>query len=119
MTFTIEHRIAANEAKNQLKEKAKDLRQDWLDEPYWLELYSKYGLRKPAWYLPTTPRYMRKYLKKLNIPVDIYCSSSGFSTLKSYKEHNPKHPLWVWLGMVLEDVEYSVFIQEGDVRTNG
>jgi hypothetical protein len=79
-----------------------DLKQDWKDAPHWSQLYQENSLRSPVHSLPCSPGGMRKFLKKAGITVTQYVEYTGFSFLGKYQEMNPRVPLWVFGGLMLE-----------------
>lgn len=89
----------------QEKAEAVVLKQDFKDANHWGALASKYGVKMPAWYKKTTPKIMRKFLKKLDVSPEQYKYVSGDKTLAKFAELNPSWPAWAWVGLLLEYLE--------------
>lgn len=103
------------EDKQLMREKAKEtrkakqewaeanLKQDFLDLPYWRQLASEAGVRLPMSYVPAIEvKHVKKLLKKLNIDVKEWCEVEGYSTLKKFGVDNPTYPAYAHCGLVLE-----------------
>ena len=79
-----------------------ELKQKWLDSPMWDRLYEATGLRKPAYWMPCTRKYMDRYLDRAGISHAQYRKITKFKTYEKYAEKNPTVPLWAFIGMMLE-----------------
>lgn len=76
---------------------------EYADQNYWAETASKYGLRLPGWWIPSSEvKYIRRACKKLNIDVTEFLSSTGFSNLNQLAENNPRFTALSMVGLVLE-----------------
>lgn len=90
-------RIAAQEYARQ------HLKTEYMDQNYWAETASKYGLRLPGWWIPSSEvKYIRRACKKLSIDVAQFVESTGFSNLAQLAENNPRFTAVALVGLVLE-----------------
>lgn len=79
------------------------LKTEYMDENYWRETASKYGLRLPGWWIPSSEvKYIRRACKKLDIDVAQFVESTGFSNLSQLAENNPRFTAVAMVGLVLE-----------------
>lgn len=74
----------------------------WLDAAQWSELYRDVGVRQPPHSLPASPKYLRRYLRKIGLTVSQFLESTGTRTLAEFQEMNPRVPLFAAIGMTLE-----------------
>lgn len=93
-------RIADQEwAKNNLKVA-------YMDENYWRDTASKYGLRLPGWWIPSSElKYIRRACKKLGIEVSDFLNSTGFSNLNQLAENNSSLTALCMVGLCIEYAE--------------
>lgn len=79
------------------------LKTEYMDENYWRETASKYGLRLPGWWIPSSEvKYIRRACKKLDIEVGDFLASTGFSNLNQLAENNPRFTALAMVGLVIE-----------------
>lgn len=79
------------------------LKDDFTDETYWRSLSSEYGVRLPLRHVPGSElKYLKRACKKLNVDVNEFLLSTGFSTLKQFSQANEKWPSWALVGLILE-----------------
>lgn len=89
-----------------MKENAKDfIDPASCDRNLWTELAALYKIKLPAYYYPNEPKYMRKYVNKLNLNIDILRDTFGDSwSYTDYKKLNPNKGLIWFVGCLLEIV---------------
>lgn len=76
---------------------------EYADQNYWAETASKYGLRLPGWWIPSSEvKYIRRACKKLNIDVSDFLSSTAFSNLNQLAENNSTWTALSMVGLTLE-----------------
>lgn len=78
------------------------LREDFSDAIRWVDLAREAGIKLPLWRARCTTGGMRKYLKKLEIPVEEYLSLNNEKNLRHFNQMNPDWPLRAWVGIQLE-----------------
>ena len=104
-----ENKKKIEEKRKLLIQQSSILIQDFEDLPYWKSLASKYGIRLPAYYYPSTDiRVMRKYLKKLGINKDTlkeYLEYCGVNNLQELCSMNPTFPAYAEIGFAMEYLE--------------
>lgn len=82
------------------------LKQDFSDLPHWKELASKYGVRLPSYYQPSTEtKYLRRLFKKLNLDINEYIEACGVKGIKSLVNMNTNYPAWAEIGLALEYID--------------
>lgn len=80
-----------------------NLKLDWADENYWRETASKYGLRLPGWWIPSSEvKYIRRACKKVGVEVNDFIDSTGFSNLNQLAANNPTFTALAMVGLLLE-----------------
>ena len=94
----------AQEAQAALREAGKDLRKDFDDQAFWLELARDKGVKLPAWYLPCDKKYMGRWFRQLKVTKREYLETTGFSELEEFQQLNSDWPLRAWVGLLLEYV---------------
>mgnify|MGYP001584850316 CR=1 FL=1 len=79
---------------------------EFKDYQHWIGLYRKHLDRypRPKPDKPCTVEAMKSWLNKLEMD-EIYEDMHG--SLESFIELNPDWPLFAWLGLCLEDVDYG------------
>lgn len=96
----------AQEAIAQKKLDNAHLKNDFSDLPHWKELASKYGVRLPSYYQPSTEtKYLRRLFKKVEMDIQEYLEACGVSTLKQLVKLNPNYPAYAELGLALEYID--------------
>lgn len=102
--MTDEQRQAVKDKREEAQEYAKvNLKTEYVDENYWRETASKYGLRLPGWWIPSSEvKYIRRACKKLDIEVSDFIASTGFSNLNQLAENNPRFTALAMVGLVVE-----------------
>ena len=89
------------EAKKLLAEKT--LKLEYADENHWAPLASKYSVRLPVYYQPSSEiKYVRRIAKKLNIDINEFLSSTGYPNVKSLASANPTWTARAICGTLLE-----------------
>lgn len=102
--MTDEQRQAVKNKRISSQEYAKvNLKTEYIDENYWRDTASKYGLRLPGWWIPSSEvKYIRRACKKVGIEVSDFIDSTGFSNLNQLAESNPTFTALSMVGLVLE-----------------
>lgn len=104
------YREQAVAARLRKKEEASLLDQDWEDMPHWRELASKYNVRLPTYYQPSTEtKYLKRLLKQLGVDQSEYLEACGVASVKELVSLNPTYPAYVECGLLLE--YYEEFVQ--------
>ena len=93
---------AANDTLRELRDKGKQLRQEWADAEHWRELARHRGYRLPHWYLPMTPKAMQQVLGSLGLDRQFFREAFGLKTYQQLIDLNPSAPLWAFAGWCLE-----------------
>lgn len=89
------------EAKKLLAEQT--LKLEYADENHWTALASKYSVRLPVYYQPSSEiKYVRRVAKKLNIDINDFLASTGYSNVKSLALANPTWTARAICGILLE-----------------
>jgi|SRR3990172_12519365 len=96
---------SARKTVEDLKARVGELKQDWLDDAVWLDLAHERGLRLPVGYLRPTPTLIRRYCRKLKVPIREFLTWGGYKTLEDFERFNPRWPLRALVGVLLEYVE--------------
>jgi hypothetical protein len=100
---SLEQLPAARAKLEELRQRGKlELKQVWLDEPYWRELAKHLKYRMPAYYLPLTRCGIERVLVKLGLGKDFFQLHFGLVTYSQFVERNPTMPLWAFAGLCLE-----------------
>lgn len=87
------------------------------DSIRWQELAKEHNVRLPLWRMPITTGGMRRFLKKINVPVDQYLSDNAELTLKVFGKKNPNWPLRAWAGLQLENIGFTPFgLEEEEIN---
>ena len=82
---------------------SENLLDNFSDEPYWRSLGSDYGVRFPQRHVPGSElKHLKRACKKLDVEVNDFISSTGFSTLKQFAQANQKWPSWALVSLLLE-----------------
>lgn len=93
----------ARKAREEKQKAGENLKQDWLDEPHWRALASKYSVRLPASYIPNKEvKYLKRVAAKLEIDIKEYLESCGCTTIKKLVGLNPDWPAYAEVSMMLE-----------------
>lgn len=83
-----------------------NLNTSYADEQFWRDKASTFGLRMPLWWIPSSEtKYVRRACKKLNVDVNDFVTSTGFSNLNQLVKANSK---WTALGMVGLCIEFAL-----------
>ena len=78
----------------------------YADEQFWRDKASTFGLRLPLWWIPSSEtKYVRRACKKLNIDINDFIASTGFSNLNQLVKANSS---WTALGMVGLCIEFAL-----------
>lgn len=93
---------AANLKRMQLIAESNELKQDWLDAGYWRLLGRLRGFRFAYYYQPLTTRGIRRTLCKLSVTSQKFKEYFGQVSYEQYVNLNPRFPLWVFQGLLLE-----------------
>lgn len=79
---------------------------EYKDEMFWRDNASKAGLRLPGWWIPSSEtKYIRRACKKLDVDVNSFVESTGFSNLNQLVKANSK---WSAVGMVGLCIEFAI-----------
>lgn len=79
------------------------LRQNYVDENYHRELYSKFGLRMPIAYISNKElKHLRRAIKHLGVDVKEYLEYCGVGSLKKLVDMNPTTTAREEVGLLLE-----------------
>jgi len=82
-----------------------NLKTNWQDADFWRERAVVYGLRMPMWWIPATEtKYVRRACKKLNINIEHFILSTGFTNINQLVKHNPT---WTAFGLVGLCIDYK------------
>lgn len=102
--MTEEQRAQAKETRQAKKILAEQtLKLEYADENHWASLASKYSVRLPVYYQPSSEiKYVRRIAKKLNIDINEFLSSTGYSNVKSLVLANPTWTARAICGVLLE-----------------
>lgn len=77
------------------------------DSLRWAELSKELRIRLPLWRMPITTGGMRRFLKKINVPVEKYLADNNERTLRVFGQNNPDWPLRAWCGLQLESLAWE------------
>jgi hypothetical protein len=102
--MTDEQREVVKQERIAAQEYAKEhLKTEYMDQNYWAETASKYGLRLPGWWIPSSEvKYIRRACKKVGVEVSDFIDSTGFSNLNQLAANNPRWNAVSMVGLVLE-----------------
>jgi hypothetical protein len=102
--MTEEQRQQAKETRDAKKLLAEQtLKLEYADENHWAALASKYSVRLPVYYQPSSEiKYVRRIAKKLNADINEFLSSTGYSNIKSLASANPTWTARAICGTFLE-----------------
>lgn len=79
------------------------LKLEYADENHWTTLASKYSVRLPVYYQPSSEiKYVRRVAKKLNIDISDFLASTGYTNVKSLAAANPTWTARAICGTLLE-----------------
>lgn len=82
------------------------LNTSYADEQFWRDKAPTFGLRLPLWWIPSSEtKYIRRACKKLNVDLNNFISSTGFSNLNQLVKANSR---WTALGMVGLCIEFAL-----------
>ena len=95
---------AANLRRMQLIAESSALKQDWLDAGYWRLLGRLRGFRFAYYYQPLSTRGIRRTLCKLAVTSQKFTEYFGEVSYEQYVNLNPRLPLWVFQGLLLENM---------------
>lgn len=68
----------------------------------WIEWAKAAKIRLPLWRMPCSTGGMRRFLKKLNVPVAEYLEANNEKNLSQFSKMNPDWPLRAWVGVQIE-----------------
>lgn len=102
--MTDEQRLQATQDRLSAQEYARNnLKTSYADEPYWREQCSKYNIRMPGWWIPSSEvKYLRRAAKKLGVSLDGYVESTGFTNIKQFVAANDKFTALAMVGLLTE-----------------
>lgn len=92
--------IARQAKKAEREENKKHLKMDYLDMNSWMALASKYKIRMPLEGVPVSVSVIRKYLKKAEVPVEVW--NLSYTSMKYFVENNSKWTAQAVVGLILE-----------------
>lgn len=93
-------RTASKHKREQRDANAYLIKTEYLDAPHWASLASKYQVRLPHKNEPTSVKSVRKWLKKCNVPLDVF--ESHYTSAKYFVSNNAKWSSLATLGVILE-----------------
>ena len=76
--------------------------ESFADRYDWQDMARDRDIRLPLWRFSCTTGGMRKFLRKLEIPVEEYLAANNEKNLKHFGQMNPDWPLRAWAGLQLE-----------------
>ena len=76
------------------------LKTDYLDEPLWHSLASKYKIRLPHMNEKASAKSIRKYLKKADVSTDKW--NESYTSVAYFLENNPKWTALACAGIIME-----------------
>lgn len=102
-----EDRLKSAQVKEEKKQWAlANLKQDFEDIQVWKDLASKHSVRLPIYYAAGTEiKFVKRMSKKLEVNIDEFLESTGFTTLKQMALSNPTWPSYALCGILLEYAE--------------
>lgn len=77
------------------------------DYPHWQELAAKRGLRMPAKSMALSTRMMKRWLRRLGLTPAQHDAWAGLASLGAFIDRNRDLPLYAWVGLMLELVEWG------------
>ncbi|MEW6048814.1 MAG: hypothetical protein AB1609_20450 [Bacillota bacterium] len=103
------------------------LRQDYADMAEWERLAREAGLRLPMSWQPVTPAGMKRWLRRLGIPLRAYLAWNGAgldgnetsARLADFARRNPDWSLRAWAGLVLEHRDLILRLEAAEARSEG
>lgn len=79
------------------------LKQNWLDEPHWRRLASKFNVRLPLAYNSNSEvKYLKRIMKAVGCDYKDYLEACGYTNLKQFHKDNPLTPAFAECGQFLE-----------------
>ena len=92
-----------------------NLKINYVDQPHWVNLASKYNCKLPMWWKPSSDvKYLRRVAKKANFDLNLFVESTGCSNIKGYADLNSN---WSVLGLVGTLLEY--IDEQKSLESNG
>lgn len=83
-----------------------NLKINYIDQPHWVSLASKYNCKLPLWWKPSIDvKYLRRIAKKANFDLNIFVDSTGCSNIKEWVGLNPNYTAVGVAGPLLEFIE--------------
>lgn len=84
-------------------EAEKNLKLEYADADHWSSLASKFGVRLPIYYHPSSEtKYIKRMASKIGIDLQDFLNSTGFSTLKQLVEANKTFNCAAMCGILIE-----------------
>lgn len=77
-----------------------NIKLDYLDASHWASLASSFGIRMPNNADKTTTSVITKYLKKLNIPREVF--DEHYTSASFFIKNNPKWSAYATVGLLCE-----------------
>ena len=90
-------------ARQAKKEAAKSLKTEYIDDPAWLDMAKKYGVRLPNLTSPASEvKYIKRLMKKLGIDYKDWLEEEGYKRLVDFSKDNPEWTARAHCGLILE-----------------
>jgi hypothetical protein len=86
-----------------------NLKINYVDQPHWTALASKYNCKLPGWWYPMSDvKYMRRVAKKNGVNMDDFLETTGFSSLKEFAFANSNMTAVAGVGFLLEWLDEGI-----------
>jgi hypothetical protein len=105
--ITEEQREQAKQQRLAEQEYARNnLKIDYVDQPHWVGLASKYNCKLPLWWKPASDvKYLRRVAKKADFDLSVFVESTGCSNIKEYADLNSNWSVLGLVGTLLEFID--------------
>jgi hypothetical protein len=102
--YDISKHLSASIEQRQINiERGNELKQDWMDAEYWRRLAKERGYTLPHWYIPLSATGIEEALHSFKLGQQFFRKRYGTNiTYQEFVDLNPRVPLWVFAGWVLE-----------------
>ena len=102
--YDISKHLSASIEQRQINiERGNELKQDWMDAEYWRGLATQRGYTLPHWYIPLSATGIEEVLHSFKLGQRFFRKHYGTNiTYQEFVDLNPRVPLWVFAGWVLE-----------------
>lgn len=92
--------VARAKAKEVREANKLTLKMEYLDSNHWSDLATKHKVRMPLSGLPTTPALISKYLKRCDVPIEVW--DEHYTSRKFFVKWNPRWSAQATVGLILE-----------------